>query len=101
MSEVFNVSEKEISKMLSYPLKTLRRLRYTQKFGKAICFTYPHSCRIMYNIENFKKWYEENKGEPTINFNALIRDARARFLASNPEYTRKGPKRKIYRQSHA
>ena len=81
--------------MFSFPLKTLKRLRSNRKFNKDICFTLPSSTRILYNIDKFKAWFDDNKFEAHIDFNAMIKESRARFLISNPQFTRKGTPRKI------
>ena len=91
-----NIPEKEVSKRFSFPLKTLKRLRSERKFGKTVCFTLPSSTRILYNVEAFKKWLDENKEVAHIDFNALIKSSRERFLISNPQFTRKGMPRKRY-----
>ena len=96
MTEI-NIPEKAVSEKFSFPLKTLKRLRSERKFDKTVCFTYPASTRIVYNVEAFKKWLEENKQEAHVDFNALIRSARERFFISNPEYNRSYQKRKQYR----
>ena len=96
MSAILNVPEKEISKMFSFPLKTLRRLRNNHKFNKDICFTLPSSTRILYNIDKFKSWFDDNKFEAHVDLNAMIKESRARFLMSNPQFTRKGTPRKRY-----
>ncbi len=59
--EKINCSEKEIAHKFAMPLRTLKRLRKEQKLGKDICFTAPHNHHVIYNIANFKEWFEKNK----------------------------------------
>jgi len=59
--EKINCSEKEIAHTFAIPLRTLKRLRKEQKLGKDICFTAPHNHHVIYNIANFKDWFEKNK----------------------------------------
>lgn len=56
-----NFREKEIATMYSIPLKTLKKCRKNQEFGKDVCFTAPNSHIVLYNKEKFEKWFEANK----------------------------------------
>ena len=56
-----NYKEKEIATMYAIPLKTLKKCRKNQEFGKDVCFTPPNSHIVLYNKEKFEKWFEANK----------------------------------------
>ena len=70
---MINATEKQIAKEFSIPLKPLKRMRNDKKFNRDICFTFPHSTRILYNIEKFKEWFEKNKHEAHQDFNSQIK----------------------------
>ena len=55
------LTEKEISKRFQIPLMALKRCRNEKIFSMDICFTPPFSHKICYNLNNFEKWFEENK----------------------------------------
>ena len=86
MPEPINAPENDIAKMFCMPLKTLKRLRREKKFTKEICFTVPNSARILYSINKFKEWFENNKEEAHINFNSQIKEAVARFKLSQRKH---------------
>ena len=73
MPEPINAPENDIAKMFCMPLKTLKRLRREKKFTKEICFTVPNSARVLYSINKFKDWFENNKEEAHVNFNSQIK----------------------------
>ena len=71
--EKINMSEKEIAHKFAMPLRTLKRLRKEQKLGKDICFTAPHNHHVIYNIVNFKEWFEKNKQTAVWTLNAQMK----------------------------
>jgi|TARA_R100001591_G_scaffold117472_1_gene136996 hypothetical protein len=71
-----NAGEKEIAKMFGIALTTLKKNRQEKKFTKDICFTAPKSHKILYNIEKFKKWFDDNTWIAHIDYNAEIRKIR-------------------------
>jgi hypothetical protein len=73
-----NLTEKQIAEVFAIPLKTLRRHRRSGLFSKEVCFTYKDSPRILYNIDAFKKWLEEHKGEQIQTVNPGLRASKRR-----------------------
>ena len=71
-----NADEKTIARMFCIPLTALRKARQNKKIpveDKNIVFTFSHSAKIIYNVEKFKEWFEDNKWVAHIDFNAEIR----------------------------
>ena len=76
ITQPINVDEKTIAKMFCIPLTALRKVRQDKKIPleeKDIVFTFSHSAKIIYNIEKFQEWFENNKWVAHIDFNAEIR----------------------------
>jgi|TARA_Y100000296_G_C5177922_1_gene261260 hypothetical protein len=78
---MINATEKQIAKEFSIPLKRLQKMRNEKKFNRDICFTFPNSIRILYNIEKFREWFEKNKLEAHQDFNAQIKAVVAQLNA--------------------
>ena len=71
-----NVDVKTIAKMFCIPLTALRKVSRNKNIPleeKNIVFTFRHSAKIIYNVEKFKEWFENNKWIAHIDFNAEIR----------------------------
>ena len=76
ITQPINVEEKTITKMFCIPLIALRKARQDIKIPleeKDIIFTFSHYAKIIYNIEKFQEWFENNKWVVHIDFNAEIR----------------------------
>ena len=57
-------------------VKSMEKVRQNKKIpleDKNIVFTFSHSAKIIYNVEKFKEWFENNKWVAHIDFNAEIR----------------------------
>ena len=76
-----NVGEREIAKMFCIALNLLRRLRREKEFNMDICFTVKGSCKILYNVEKFKEWFNKNKWAAHMDINAEIKKTVARINA--------------------
>ena len=72
--ERVNCSEREIAKMFQIPINSLKRCRSEKRFGTDICFTAPYSHKILYDIKNFKTWFDENKLPGLFTENQYIRN---------------------------
>ena len=79
MDSPVNATEKEIAEMFCIPIRQLKNLRRGNNFSKDICFTMPESMKVIYCVEEFKKWLDQNKIEAHKDFNQRIRESVARF----------------------
>lgn len=77
---LINVSEKEIAKRFGIPLTNLKKKRIEELHKNTeICFTPAGSCKILYNLEKFKEWFNKNKSMAHKNYNEEIARTIARI----------------------